>query len=271
MNNAVMIVGEHVVVPSEMELIEAFKSPKINALPPYEIGNKLKDALSKAYYHLGYKVPETEEFIKLQIYLADFLTTEKAYQNVCIDEIVIAIRRGSDRQYGEFFGINPATITGWIKAYMDSESRRDGKIIQAKINTKDMPKTVPTPQEQWDEFVKRLKVLYSNFLNGINIQPIEAAFAFKVLHRSKIIKFDEVRRMSLKSHALTQIQTEIDPKNAFTMAEKRKMNIAYEALIVKGTEDDKVISRAMALGLIEWFSDLKAFGTSIDEAVNDDF
>jgi len=53
-----MIVGERVIVPSEMELIEAFKSPKISMLPPYEIGNKLKDALTKAYYHLGYKAPD---------------------------------------------------------------------------------------------------------------------------------------------------------------------------------------------------------------------
>lgn len=269
--NEIMIVGEKVVVPSERELIEAFKSPKINTLPPYEIGNKLKDALTKAYYHLGYKVPEAEEFIKLQIYLADFLTSEKVYRNVGIDEIVIAIRRGSDRQYGEFFGINPATITGWIKAYMDSESRKDSKIIQMKLDSKDIPKSAPTPQEQWDSFVTRLKVLYSNYLSGVTIQPSEATFVFKILHRSKIIIFDEVRRTALKTRALDQIQAEMNPKNAFTLSEKRKMTVAYDKLIEMGTQDDKVISRAMAIGLIEWFNDLKEFGTTIEEAVNDDF
>lgn len=269
--NAVMIVGEHVVVPSEMELIEAFKSPKISTLPPYEIGNKLKDALSKAYYHLGYKVPDAQEFIQMQIYLSDFLTTEKVYQNVGIDEVVIAIRRGSDRQYGEFFGITPATITGWIKSYMDSESRKDSKIIQMKIDTKEAPKAVPTPQEQWDNFVTRLKILYSNYTAGIIIQPAEAAFMFSILHKNKVAKFDEGRRASLKARAFTQIQAETDPKNAFSIDEKRKMNIAFEKLVENGLEDSKVISRAMALALIEWFDDLKAFGTTIDEAVSDDF
>ena len=267
-----MIVGERVIVPSEMELIEAFKSPKISMLPPYEIGNKLKDALTKAYYHLGYKAPDVEEFIKLQIYLADFLTTEKIYQNVGIDEIVIAIKRGADRQYGEFFGMNPATITGWIKAYMESEARKAGKIAQMQLDAaKETPKANPTPQEQWDNFVARLKELYSNYLSGINIQVSEATFVFKVLHRSKVINFDEARRNKLKAQALMQIKKETDPKNALTRDERLKLSNKYELLIAKAQEDPAVISRAMALGLIEWFDDLKEFGTSIEEAVNEEF
>jgi hypothetical protein len=267
-----MIIKGQVIVPSETELIEAFKSPKLSVLAPYEIGNKLKDALTKSYYHLGYKAPDTEEFIKLQIYLADFLTAEKIYQNVGVDEIVIAIRRGSDRQYGEFFGINPATITGWIKAYMDSESRKNGKIIQMHIEaSKEIPKANPTPQEQWNMFVERLKVLYENFLTGINIQPSEATFVFKILRRSRIINFDEARRNKLKAQALMQIKQETDPKNALTRDERLKLSNKYELLIAKAQEDPQVISRAMALGLIEWFEDLKQFGTSIEEAVNDEF
>ncbi|WP_185960636.1 hypothetical protein [Pedobacter westerhofensis] len=255
-----------------MELLEAFKSPKISDLQGSRIGTKIGDALTKAYYHLGYKIPDTEDFIKLQIYLNDFLNSEKIYQAVSIDEVSIAIKKGSDRQYGEFFGIAPATVTGWIRAFLASDNRKDAKVIQLSIEEQSKaPKPEPTPEQQWENFVSRLRVLYSNFLTGIIIQPAEATFVFKVLRRSRIINFDESRRNSLKAKALVQIKKEADPKRAINKVEKRRMTAAFEVLLQNETEDPQVINRAMALGLIEWFDDLKQFGTSIDEAVNEEF
>jgi hypothetical protein len=271
---SVSVAGEIISTPSIacMELIEAFKSPKIIALPPYEIGNKLNDALTKAYYHTGFKRPKTEEFLQLQIYLADFLNSEKQYQAVSIDEISIAIKRGSDRQYGDFFGIAPATVTGWIRAYLFSENRKDAKVIQLHIEEQSQePKPEPTPQEQWDNFVVRLRVLYSNYLTGIAIQPVEATFYFKILRRSRIINFDEERRNKLKDRAFIEIKKEANPKRATSKIEKRRMTAAFEVLTANASEDPQVIKRAMAIGLIEWFNDLKEFGRTIDEAVNEEF
>jgi hypothetical protein len=255
-----------------IEIIEALKSPKVAELAPYQVGKKLNDAITKAFYHLGYKKLELEEEIALQSYLADFLKTEKMYQAVCIDEVVIAIKRGADRQYGEFFGINPATITGWVKAYIQSEARSSAKLmlLQAEEQMK-APKPEPTPQEQWENCVARLRVLYSNFLSGILIQPVEATFYFKILRRSRIINFDQSRRDKLKAKALIEIKNEANPKRATSKDERRRMTAAFAILTDNGSEDPQVISRAMALGLIEWFDDLKAFGRTIDEAVNEEF
>ena len=266
--------GELIVSPSIacQELLEAFKGPKINEITISKIGLHIHDALTKAYYHLGYKLPETKELLNLEIYLADFLKGEKIYQPVSIEEVSVAIKRGSDRQYGEFFGIAPATVTGWIRSYLESENRKDAKVIQLQIEEKSqVPKEAPTPQEQWENFLKRLRVLYSNYQNGINIQPIEAAFTFKILRRSRVINFDESRRNKLKARALQQIKKEADPKQATTPTEKRRMNVAFEQLMIYASEDPQVINRAMALGLIEWFDDLKEFGRTIDEAVNEEF
>jgi len=273
-SQSISVAGEIISTPSIacMELIEAFKSPKIIALPPYEIGNKLNDALTKAYYHTGFKRPKTEEFLQLQIYLAEFLNSEKQYQAVSIDEVSIAIKRGSDRQYGDFFGIAPATVTGWIRAYLLSDNRKDAKVIQLNIEEKSKePKAEPTPQEQWDNFLVRLRVLYSNYLAGIPVQPVEATFYFKILRRSRIINFDEERRNKLKSKAFIEIKKEANPKRATSKDEKRRMTAAFEVLTANASEDPQVISRAMALGLIEWFDDLKEFGRTIDEAVNEEF
>jgi len=271
---SVSVAGEIISTPSIacMELIEAFKSPKIIALPPYEIGNKLNDALTKAYYHTGFKRPKTEEFLQLQIYLADFLNSEKQYQAVSIDEISIAIKRGSDGQYGDFMGIAPKSVTGWISAYLQSENRKDAKVIQLHIEEQNqVAKPEPTPQEQWDNFVVRLRVLYSNYLTGIAIQPVEATFYFKILRRSRIINFDEARRNKLKDRAFIEIKKEANPKRATSKVEKRRMTAAFEVLTANASEDPQVIRRAMALGLIEWFNDLKEFGRTIDEAVNEEF
>jgi len=271
---SVSVAGEIISSPSIecMELIEAFKSPKILAIAPYEIGNKLKDALTKAYYHTGYKAPGVEEFLKLQIYLTDFLNSEKIYQAVSIDEVSIAIKRGSDGQYGNFMGIAPKSVTGWIRAYLESENRKDAKVIQLNIEEQGkLPKPEPTPEQQWENFVVRLRVLYSNFLTGIIIQPAEATFVFKVLRRSRIINFDESRRNALKAKALVQIKKEADPKRAINKDERRRMSAAFDVLLQNEMEDPQVINRAMALGLIEWFEDLKQFGTTIDQAVNEEF
>ena len=266
--------GEIISTPSLacQDLLEAFKSPRISDISPSHIGKSLKDALTKTYYHLGYKAPETEEFLKLQIYLTDFLNSEKLYQAVAIDEVCIAIKRGSDRQYGEFFGIAPATVTGWIRAYLESENRKDAKVIQLHLEEKTIePKPEPTPEQQWESFVTRLRVLYSNYLAGIKIQPSEATFCFKVLRRSRLINFDETRRNNLKVKALDEIKRESDPKHAISPDEKRRMTASFEKMMINASEDPKVISRAMALGMIEWFDDLKEFGRTIDEAVNEEF
>jgi len=273
-SQSVSVAREIISTPSIacMELMEAFKSPKICVLAPYEIGNKLKDALTKAYYHTGFKAPGVEEFLKLQIYLTDFLNSEKIYQAVSIDEVSIAIKRGSDRQYGDFFGIAPATVTGWIRAYLASENRKDAKVIQLNIDQQlELPKPEPTPEQQWENFVVRLRQLYANYLSGIPIQPIEATFVFKILRRSRLINFDETRRNKLKAKALIEIKREADPKQATTPVEKRRMHAAYEHLLINASEDPLVVNRAMALGLVEWFDDLKEFGRTIDQAVNEEF
>jgi hypothetical protein len=271
---SISVTGEIISTPSVacMELIEAFKSPKIAILPPYEIGNKLNDALTKAYYHTGFKAPGIEEFLKLQIYLTDFLQSEKIYQAVSIDEVVIAIKRGSDRQYGDFMGIAPASVTGWIRAYLQSENRKDAKVIQLSIDAQQVEvKPDPTPQQQWDNFLSRLRVLYANHLAGISIQRPEATFVFKILRRSRIINFDQSRRDKLKEKAFIEIKNEANPKRATSKDERRRMTAAFAVLTDNGSEDPQVIIRAMALGLIEWFDDLKAFGKTIDEAVNEEF
>jgi len=266
--------GELIVSPSIacQELLEAFKGAKINEITISKIGLHIHDALTKAYYHLGYKLPETKELLNLEIYLADFLKGEKIYQPVSIEEVSVAIKRGSDRQYGEFFGIAPATITGWIRSYLESENRKDAKVIQLQIEEQSKePKLEPTPQEQWDNFLVRLRVLYSNYLAGIPIQPVEATFYFKILRRSRIINFDEARRDKLKSKAFIEIKREANPKRATSKDERRRMTAAFEVLTANASEDPQVISRAMAFGLIEWFDDLKEFGRTIDEAVNEEF
>lgn len=252
---------------SDKEVLVAFSSQKVAQMKTYEVGAILNNAISRAYYHTGHAIPDQKEILALQIYLADFLKSEVIYQNVCIDEISIAIKRGSDRQYGDFFGINPATVTGWVKAHVESEARRNAKLMQQQIIDSKNQKQEPTSEEQTEAFISRLEVLFEMFKSGKAIMPTEGTFYFEKLYTAGVIRMPIEKRNELKNKAYQRLTEAKNPSNSKSKIEHSKMKIVYETFIKAGIEGNDVKREAMYLGLLEWFSHLAEFEIQIRDEV----
>lgn len=252
---------------SDHEVLVAFSSPKVVSMSKVEVSGILNSSISRAYYHLGYGIPEFNEMLALLTYLADFLKSEKCYENICIDEITIAIKRGADKQYGEFFGINPATITGWIKSHVESESRKAAKLMEQTIMLSQNVKTEPTPEEQKEAFIQRLEMLYIFHQTGKAILPTEATFYFDKLYNAKVIRLTEEGKYNLRRRAFEIIQPSKNPFNAKDGLEHKRLKADYEVFLVNGISGNEVKKYAMYLGLLQWFDELKTFEREIRDEI----
>lgn len=253
----------------DKEVFAAFSSKKISSMSTNEVGAILNNAISRAYYHAGHAIPDFKELLSLQVYLADFLKSETIYQNIHIDEVSIALKRGSDKHYGEFFGINPATITGWIKAHVESESRKAAKLMQQTIMLSKPDKPTPTDEELTRDFIQRLEMLYIFHQTGKEILRTEGSYFFEKLYSSKVIRLSESDRNRLKKTAFERLTASKNPKVSKTKDQYDKMKIIYEKFLSAGIEGDEVRREAMYIGLLEWFDFMKAFDKEIrDEIIN---
>lgn len=252
---------------ADKEVLFAFGSLKISEAKIYDIGSKLNDSITKAYYHLGYTLPKEQELLALQIYLVDFFKSEKLYQNVCIDELCIAIKRGSDNQYGEFFGINPATVTGWVKSHVESESRKNAKLMQQQIMLGTTENKEPTPYEQKESFITRLEALYSMSKANKYIMPTEAIFYFDKLYKAGVIRLSDKDRNKLKIRAFEDLIPAKNPMSAKDGMEHKKLKNTYEAFLKSSINGDEVRKHAMYLGLMDWFRNLADFDLQIRDEI----
>jgi hypothetical protein len=252
---------------SDKEVLLAFSSKKIGEMKTHEVGSVLNNTISRAYYHAGHAIPNQKELLALQIYLADFLKTENVYQNICIDEITIALKRGSDKQYGEFFGIGPGTITGWIRAFIESESRKAAKLMEQTIMLSQQVKPEPTLAEQKEAFISRLEQLYEDYKQVRAILPTEGTFYFEKLYTAKVIRLTDEQRNELKKVAYDRLVKAKNPSKSQTKADYNKMKIVYQAFITAGMEGNDVKREAMYLGLLDWFKGLADFDIAIRDEI----
>lgn len=252
---------------SDHEVLQALSSTKILAMSAKEVSSILNSSLSRAYYHLGFAIPEFKEMLALITYLSDFIKSEKSYENICIDEVTIAIKRGSDKQYGEFFGINPATVTGWIKAFVESESRKAAKLMQQVIMQNQNVKTEPTPEEQKEAFIQRLEMLYIFHQTGKEIARTEGTWYFEKLWSAGVIRFTDEVRKELKQKAYDKLTASKNPKLSQTKDDYNRLKIVYDVFLKAGLEGNDVKREAMYYGLLMWFDDLKTFEREIRDEI----
>lgn len=232
-----------------------------------EVHNEVLAQVMKSITHLNWNVPEQSAMTILVSEISNSIRNN--YKQLRKDEIATCFSKGIRGEYGEFMGLSVVTFEKFIMGYLASDYRATlGKTLPvAHIEQR----AEPTPAEQWDNFVKRLCVIYAEYLKGTRVHPSEASFCYTVLKRNGFLKLDQQRKEKIQQKAFNQIKTETDPKNALNIPEKRKMNAAYEQLLSKSGDDSRVINRAKALGLYEWFDDLRIMEISIEEAVREDF
>src|SRR5690606_11386191 len=84
------------------------------------------------------------------------------FPNIRIEEIPIAIKRGTRKEYGDYFGLNVISFSGFLKSYLESEDRKRAAIDFSKKNIED--KKIPSSEEILSMENKMIINAYSKFL-----------------------------------------------------------------------------------------------------------
>jgi hypothetical protein len=80
--------------------------------------------VQKIFQYAGQK-PEKRDIAVICKEISSDLT--KRYKGMTMNEVDYALTYGVKGEYGEYFGINVASISKWIKAYYNSEERKEAQ------------------------------------------------------------------------------------------------------------------------------------------------
>lgn len=151
------------------EVSVAMEAPKIREVESSR--NRVKEIYLKALLTAGQKNADPQD-LSLQIDILDG-KLKKHFGGVTLEEVSFAAEKGSIGEYGEFYGISPKTICGWVRSYLDSHERK----IALRESKK--PKALPEPktlnrldkQEFWNE-VKEDYLKSGKIIGELALYPV---------------------------------------------------------------------------------------------------
>lgn len=117
-------------LPEERKFIYDALQPKIKNVEILTCIDTLIDVISSAYVMSGQKIDDQQ----LSIYASE--TYNRLYEqfpDVTVEEVRQAIRNGLFDEYGEYFGLNPKSFVGFVKAYLFSIKREMAKELYGNI------------------------------------------------------------------------------------------------------------------------------------------
>ena len=250
-------------IAQQNKLVAAMQSPMIRNADDKAISDTLGKSVVKAFQDAGQRIDEAD-----QTYLKSALVTEaKRYPNMRIDEIPAAIERGMRKEYGEYFGINVVSISGFFRGYLASQERAEAA---KELNKLSLPEpTKPTEAEikamEIDMIVKafdkfRAEGYYTDFGNHV----------YRKLDERGLITFTSERKQELMEQARKSIEAKNNPATASTREERVKRRSVIESLAnaIK-TGDTLVVREAKQIALMSYFGELKEMEIEIKDLLED--
>jgi len=239
-------------------IIKALSSCKVYESDELSISKCLMTSVKLAYDITGFKCTQ-ENMDSIVSLLPGEIISNCPF--VRIDEIPIAVKKGCYGEFGEFMGINVATIVKFVKGYYNSEKR-------AKIILENKPseqEKTPASKEQIkaeeDDIIRKSfeKFLDSGFYNDMGNH------IYNKLDERGIINLSNERKNRIMDRAMESLKSKNNPNLAISKEEKRKLDKEI-VKILSGTPEAKsmIIREAKQLALMEFFNDLAELGEHIN-------
>lgn len=245
------------------EIVQAIHSHLVCNSDDKIVLDTLASAVARAFQDLGQRIDEHDS-----VYLKSALLVEaRKYKSLRVKEIPIAIERGIRKEYGEYFGINVVSISGFFRGYLASQERAEAA---KELNKLALPEpTKPTESEikamEIDMIVKafdkfRAEGYYTDFGNHV----------YRKLDERGLINFTPERKMEFMEQAKKSIEVKNNPATALTREERAKRRSAIESLAnaIK-TGDTLVVREAKQIALMSYFGELKKMEIEIKDLLED--
>lgn len=134
----------------------ALKSTRILDMRKDEAIRQFADILTATYFTVGHQLEKEKlKFLCLEL----FNEAKDYFQWLRIDELRIAFKNGSRKEYGDFMGLNIATFHNWVKQYQFSETRKAALVAiktSADVVDKPTPEQLKKINEGYWETIKSL-------------------------------------------------------------------------------------------------------------------
>lgn len=203
----------------ETQIVLAKASQRINEMANEELNKSIINIVNTIYAVAGQKASD-EDMKAMCILLKNEL--KQYFGNISIKEIEIACSKGIRKEFGEYFGINIASINNWINKYITSEERMSSiKKYQAlKSATNEKKELTDVEKEEiMLNSIERLKTYAKS--PEFNIENFDFGnAAYDYLDAKGIINFTtaqkndfmEIAKDHLKRDAINQkVKFEISP------------------------------------------------------------
>lgn len=190
----------------------ALQGRKIMDMPKAEAMKLIIDLLDKTYKDSGQiPIPNSIKPFAEGVY-SDL---NVIFSACTIDELKLCLYNGIRKEYGEFYGINVATVHGWIKAFIASEKRQKAKLeYNRPINKPAMTKEEAeeawkvSMQKQFTEYKQtgRLHIEFPTYqfkefeergLISLSIEQKEALFKVAV---NKVVELKRLDLVKVRTH-----------------------------------------------------------------------
>lgn len=239
-------------------IAEALKSDRVKNCDTAKLNNTIARAVGDACQIIGHQFHAADiNFIVLR--MLEILRED--YPAMRIEEFPIAVRKGAMGEYGEFFGINVATVTGFVKAYMASEKRSQQVALLHQPSEKKLPSAEEIEKMETDMIIMAFEKFkkqghYEDFGNHV----------YHKLDARGLITFTNDVKHGFMKQARQNIESRNNPATASSLPERNKMLAFLEQLEAGDASSEAVIkSEAKKVALTEYFRGLVEMGIEIKE------
>lgn len=193
---------------------------------------------------------------KVKVFLTERLLSEckSKFATLTTGELQIALNEGVRGNYGQFMGINVATIHNWIKSYYADEARKISLNYFNHLLTMQNDKPEPSPEEKKLIIQRGCIQAYEDFKRGE--QTLIPKIIYDYLKEYFKIDWTREERFKIKEDATNRFESELKLKKVSREITKTQ----YENILKSGNTLDIEMKRT---ALKYYFRKLKESGKEI--------
>lgn len=256
----------------DWQIAKAIDSPLVNQVGGEIVFAALNMAVAKAYIDTGFKAPDsknqTEAAVYAQMINELVVYVKERLAGLRVNEIPIAISRGSLGEYSEFMGLNKKSFVQFLNGYKQSEDRLN---VLASRNQPKEQSILPTLEEQFNLHKANTINLASVHHNSEQLSRA-GSYVYDFLYSIGLLNysaeentktFDQARKLILKEQENKRVVS--------TNFERFNINQAIDSILAgpkTGSKEYSLIeSKAKALTVQRFFADVYMVGENTVEAL----
>lgn len=256
--------------PQNSVIAKALLSPLVNQVSPEEVFKVLNIAIAKSYIDTGFKAPDATNQAEAMIYsqmVNELVYYVRQYASTYrLKELPIAIERGTQKEYGDYFGLNKTSFIQFIKGYKASEAR--AKALESHLAAQDTPPTPPTIDQQFETDKATALETFTFHQNKDALKfDTRAAHVYDFLNSLGLITYTKDEKEAIFAHATSKVIAEKENQRYVSDLMQRhslaKLIEKFKLIPEKGTtEHGIIVSKAKAITTAKYFDELSL--TNVD-------